>query len=615
MHSATGESLHLLATAGPDIGRIWTLAAGTATVGRSTDCAIRIDDPAVSRVHCTLVYDGEITRIVDVKQEKAVRVNGASIADGVVRVGDRISLGDTDLILTSFNLAAEGNVDRTLGNTTLHVDESSFAPESLEECSRSGRIIDTADIVAIYALLRRVGASNTFQEAIAQVTRLIEARFRPLQYWIVQNMDEDILLPVITGGERSDIALPETLMREAAEQSDGILRREVVRQEGAAEVGVTIAVPLIFAGRTLGLIAVYTQTPVGMYNDRDLEFLIGMAESVAPVIQALRHVAQLESKVSHLEESAGATTFVGEHESARRVRASAVQAAKSNVNVLVLGETGTGKELVARMIHDYSDRAEEPYVILNCATIPDHLFESEFFGYEKGAFTGADTPRAGFAERADGGTLFLDEVGDLSLPNQAGILRVLEQGSFHRLGGREEIRVDVRFVGATNKDIEAMIREGLFRADLYHRLNILEIHLPALRERASDVPLLARHLLAAMPDGKDVVIPTEVEDFLKAQSWTGNVRQLKNALSRALIRANGGELRASHFVETERPTPPLAGEVPKADLVSMNEVERRHISNVLDAKHWNILAAANILQMSRSTLYKKISEYNLRRPD
>jgi DNA-binding NtrC family response regulator len=289
-------------------------------------------------------------------------------------------------------------------------------------------------------------------------------------------------------------------------------------------------------------------------------------------------------------------------------------AAKSDISVLVLGPTGSGKEVVARMIHELSRRGSGRFQAVNCAALPDSLFESEIFGHEKGAFTGAHDRKPGRLELANHGTLFLDEIGDMSIVAQAKLLRVLEERRFERLGGNRPIEVDFRLISATNRPLEQFVRESRFREDLYYRVNAFSIRLPSLRERPVDIPVLAQRFLArycaanGMPvDAK--VFSREALDRLTAYGWPGNIRELESTVSRAALSAPGRTIRGADTEFLNAMAPP--GEPSQERLASLRETERAHIVRVLDAVGWNKKEAAEVLEISRGTLYRKITEYGL----
>src|SRR3954451_10163424 len=289
-------------------------------------------------------------------------------------------------------------------------------------------------------------------------------------------------------------------------------------------------------------------------------------------------------------------------------------AAKSDISVLILGPTGSGKEVVARMIHELSRRTVAKFQAVNCAALPDTLFESEIFGYEKGAFTVAQDRKPGRLEMANEGTLFLDEIADMSLIAQAKLLRVLEERRFERLGGHKSISVDFRLISATNRPLDQFVRDSRFREDLYYRVNAFSIRLPSLRERQVDIPVLAQRFLArycaaqGLPlDSKGV--SKEAIDSLCAYQWPGNIRELESTVSRAALSAPGRSIRPSdiEFLHATTTTAPVTGD----HLPSLAEAERTHIVRVLEATDWNKKEAARVLDISRGTLYRKILEYQL----
>jgi two-component system response regulator AtoC len=283
--------------------------------------------------------------------------------------------------------------------------------------------------------------------------------------------------------------------------------------------------------------------------------------------------------------------------------------AKSNATILITGESGTGKELVARAIHSQSDRRSKPFVAVSCAALPESLLESELFGHEKGSFTGAHAQKKGKFEFANGGTLFLDEIGEMSANIQVHLLRVLEEKEFTRVGGNEPIRVDVRVISATNRDLRKAIENQEFREDLYYRLNVVNIELPPLRERKEDIPLLAEHFLHkfAVENRKEVTaFSPEVIKSLLAYDWPGNIRELENAIERAIILSRNSSITTADLPQENVS---LVGSASIGK--NLKEVEKIHILNVLRETGENYSEAARILGVSRMTLYNKAKEYGL----
>jgi DNA-binding NtrC family response regulator len=287
--------------------------------------------------------------------------------------------------------------------------------------------------------------------------------------------------------------------------------------------------------------------------------------------------------------------------------------AKSDSPVLISGESGTGKELIARALHRLSERGAGPLVDINCEAIADGLIETELFGYEKGAFAGAETRKVGLFELAGGGTLFMDEIGGLEPKTQGKLLRALEMGSFFRVGGTQKVEVNARIVTATNKDLSAAVGDGRFRSDLFYRVNTISIVLPPLRERAVDIPLLANGFLAHFGGTHPPRLSDEAMRALQQYRWPGNVRELRNVIERAVLLANGGVIQPRDLPLTDTQAATRASSNGGED-VSLSELERRHIEGVLSRTNWHQGRAASVLGISSKTLYRKIREYGFHRP-
>ncbi len=337
--------------------------------------------------------------------------------------------------------------------------------------------------------------------------------------------------------------------------------------------------------------------------------------------------AELRTLERQLEDPNDASELVVQSERMHKVLAIVAEWAQSDSTILVTGETGTGKDLLARRVRSQSPRRDKPFVVVNCATIPDDLFESELFGHVRGAFTGADKNRKGLASEADGGTLFLDEVGELPVEIQPQLLRFLQTGEVRPIGQNRSVRVDVRVVAATNRDLLEMIKLGRFREDLYYRLNVLPIALPPLRERKDDIPALVQRFVRrfARRFGRPV---TEVSKralvVLKSYDWPGNIRELENVCERAVMLCRGTELRPEHLLMPGAPTalpsapepgrtgPPAPGSAAQVgDGVTLAELERQHILAVLKREGGNQKKTASILDVSKSTLWRKLKEYGV----
>ncbi|MEJ2535463.1 MAG: sigma-54 dependent transcriptional regulator [Calditrichia bacterium] len=317
---------------------------------------------------------------------------------------------------------------------------------------------------------------------------------------------------------------------------------------------------------------------------------------------------QLKEKISELS---GVDDIIGQSEEMKRVFEMVDTVAETDSTVLIRGESGTGKELIARAIHSRSKRRYFPIVAVNCGAIPETLLESELFGHEKGAFTGAQYRRKGKLELANGGTLFLDEIGDISFKMQIDLLRVLEGKRFTRLGGSEEISVDFRLICATNKNLEKLVEEEKFRDDLYYRINVFSIFLPPLRKRKSDIIMLANHFIQkyARSMGKPKKsIASNVQEMMLEYSWPGNVRELENAIERAMVIGKGPEITIEdlplHINTTEKSN---------SGKVKLSDLEKDHILRILEETGGNVTKAANLLGIDRVTLYNKMKKYGVKR--
>jgi len=348
-----------------------------------------------------------------------------------------------------------------------------------------------------------------------------------------------------------------------------------------------------------------------------------LAEEQRRLAAAEGRAGQLEQRVARLRGALsgqyGFDRIIGEAPAFREALDQAARVASSETTVLLAGESGTGKELVARAIHYASRRAEGPFVAVNCAALPDTLIESELFGHERGAFTGADRLRRGRFELAAGGTLFLDEIGELAPAVQAKLLRVVQERRYERVGGTSTLSADVRLVTATNRDLEQAVVEERFRDDLYYRLAVFRVHLPALRERRDDILMLAGHFLrefGGRMGRSDASLTPEARDLLLAYRWPGNIRELQNAIERALILADGGLISAAHLgIAASGPTPAVSesGPVqsPSPVIQSLAEIEKQSILEALRRAKGNKSRAAAQLGLGRTQLYTRLRRFGL----
>jgi len=313
---------------------------------------------------------------------------------------------------------------------------------------------------------------------------------------------------------------------------------------------------------------------------------------------------------TRLKESGVSDEIIGASRPMQEIFDLISRVAPTDSTVLITGESGTGKELIARAIHGNSNRAYMPFIAVSCGALPESLLESELFGYEKGAFTGADHPRKGRFEMAQGGTLFLDEIGDISLKTQVDLLRVLQEREIRRLGGEIDLKIDVRIVSATNRDLKKSIEEKRFREDLFYRLNVIAIHVPPLRERREDIPLLAKvfvHKYCMEMNREEIKISPSAMKLLIDYHWPGNVRELENVIERSVVIGRGSEILPCDlpFMQGEK----AERRYPK----SIKLLEKAHIERILEETDWNISRAARELEIDRQTLYNKMQRYGIKR--
>jgi two-component system nitrogen regulation response regulator NtrX len=358
-------------------------------------------------------------------------------------------------------------------------------------------------------------------------------------------------------------------------------------------------------------------TRLGAYDF--IEKPLSLEKTLVTVTRALEHARLQRENTALRERLEERAEIIGDSAPIRKLREQIATAAPTSGRVLIHGENGSGKELVARAIHARSARRDRPFVEVNCAAIPEELIESELFGHEKGAFTGAVARRRGRFELADGGTLFLDEIGDMSLKTQAKVLRALEEQAFERVGGKDTVRIDVRMIAASNRDLQALIAEGRFRDDLYYRLNVIPIEVPPLRARKEDVPLLIEHFIGVFcaENGRRTrTVSGEALAYFLAYDWPGNVRELRNMVERLVIMAPHDVIGRDDLPAPLRPPQAPEGEARRER--SLKEAregfERAYILAELRAHDWNMTRTAERLGIERSHLYRKIKAYGITPP-
>jgi Nif-specific regulatory protein len=423
------------------------------------------------------------------------------------------------------------------------------------------------------------------------------------------------------------IRVSEYVSNEVLASREAILAEDIARdrylrnRESLSDMGATslICAPVPADDRVLGLIHLYCTDPHKALDAEDLEFAVAVAKQLGMVTLQMQRQTSLASANRSLRDQLKVESeLVGTNPAIKEIESQVARVAPTNATCLIRGESGSGKELVARAIHYSSPRREGPFVCLNCAALTETLLESELFGHEKGSFTGATEKKIGKFEAAHTGTIFLDEIGEMHVGTQAKLLRILEGHPFERVGGSVPIRADVRVVAATNQPLEQGVHAGTFRRDLFFRLQVVEIRVPPLRERKSDVPTLAEHFLQRFvrETGRKIrgfspAALRKMEDY----AWPGNVRELRNVVERAVALGTGPVLDVGDIwlSSLDALGPASAAASASYEAVTLEEIEKRHILATLEHTNWNKSQAASILNIERSTLDRKIRTYELSR--
>jgi two-component system, NtrC family, response regulator HydG len=633
----------LTVLSGPLSGRLFPLGSEGLRVGRLVDNGLQVSDPAVSRRHCTLEPEDGGFLLRDLGSRRGTFVNGQPVQERRLENGDLIAIGDTLLLFQLRPLDTPRAEPRVLlddgdlvAGTTIQLapQDSLWARPGKDLAARAGADA-SGRIARDFQTLLRIATALQSARSTAELSRALL----------------ELILSAIPGDRAAllltDRGAPEIADAFALDRRGGIdsfpVSRTVVRQvlDGTAlladdvllsgdlasaeslkssRVRALLAAPVAHLGRSLGLLYVdaLTHEPPGEPLDEEhLEILTALGGIAAGALAGVRQMEWLDEENRRLAEglAANAGGMVGESPRMREIQRLLRRAAASDSTVLLRGESGTGKEVAARTVHQESPRSGRPFVAINCATLSESLLESELFGHEKGAFTGAVARKIGKAEAADGGTLFLDEVGELPLALQAKLLRFLQEREFERVGGTRPIPVDVRVVAATNRDLEKAIREGTFREDLFYRLSVIPLHLPPLRERREDIPLLASRFAALTSQrlGRPVAgFTPEARACLQSHDWPGNVRELANAVERAIVMGEGDLVRPEDLPETVLE----AGALPGIGLghyhETLHETKKRLIRTAVAEAGGNMTRAAALLGLQPTYLHRLINKLDLR---
>jgi two-component system response regulator HydG len=575
----------LLAISGARVCERFPLGTAETSVGRSPHSAILLDDPGVALDHCVVQPSANGYRILDRRSSTGTFVNGRRISQHTLEPGDQVSIGETVLL---------------------------YREERAVQSDMSGpqMLLRTCALQFLFRAL--AGAENPAVRATVetQLLRLIGDLTPILGGAVLLGQDAAELR---AAGEGRDSAPP----RMSAPQLSALAAR-VCRDGSVADAATGwVAVPLYVHGAIAGMIATHFPPPESTRLEEHADTLAAIATLGAMALESVREVERLNTEkallIERLEGPGPHSGIVGASAPLEKLMRMVKRVAASDASVLLLGESGTGKEMVAHAIHHSSARAGRSFVAINCAALTETLLESELFGHEKGSFTGAAAQKKGKLEMAEGGTVFLDEIGEMAAPMQAKLLRVLQQREFERVGGTRTMKLDLRIIAATNRDLAAEARRGAFREDLYHRLNVVALQLPPLRERSEDIPALAAHFLeraAARCSRRVRGISSEAMAHLMAYPWPGNVRELENAIERAVVLGQSETLLPEDLPETilDAPAPQEAG----ALQASVTDVKRQLILRAWEDSGGDYKLAAGKLNIHPNSLIRLIRTLGLR---
>ncbi len=563
----------ILVVSGPRLSERFALGGGEMRIGRAPGSTIQLDESGVAWEHCVIRASEGRCRLMDQRTGAGTFVNGMRVTEHWLEPGDQISIGATVL------LYRDG------------AEPEGAAPQ--------------------HALLRACSLLFLFRALAASENEALRGTLEGQLLRLIGDLTPCRGGAVLLGRDAAEL-------RAAAGTPElGDFAERACRGAVAdAETG-TVAVPLYVRGSIAGLIVAQFPAEESLRLQEHCDTLAAVATLGAIALETVREVESLNLEKTLLLERLGdgQDGIVGDSPALRKLMQMVARVAATETSVLILGESGTGKEMVARAIHRQSPRTAAPFVAINCAAITETLLESELFGHEKGAFTGAVAQKKSKPEVAEGGTGFLDEIGEKAAPLQAKLLRVLQQREFERVGGTRTWKLNVRVLAATNRDLLGEVRRGAFREDLFHRLNVVALHVPALRERADDIPALAAHFLeraSARCRRRVTQIAPEAMAYLKAYPWPGNVRELENAIERAVVLGDGETLLAEDLPETVLDATGAAASAPGALQSSVTDTKRQLILRAWEESAGDYKLAAAKLNIHPNSLLRLVRTLGLR---
>ena len=634
-------SPRLIAISGSLKGTIFELTNSEISLGRDGKNTIRLNDPSVSRRHSLIKREtnsdnesGKFT-ITDLESFNGTFINGMPIREQALAHGDQIALGDVVLLFLLDETEAGSGTTITSGEINLITrstirlrkeDALYLRPDKvLAELPATARV--ARDLNALLKISRSLGAIRNLEELHNELFKLI-VEVAPADRVMILFADK--LAGTLSSargwskssGRDDSIKGSETIIRQVLEDGVALLSNDLVDDEAfnnapslmRARVCSVICVPLTVFEKPLGVIYLDTSDRATRFDEDHLQLLTGMGGIAASALENARHLAWFEQENQRLQEEIRVEhKMIGQSEPMQSVIKLIGRAAPTEATVLIRGESGTGKELAAHAIHLNSSRSGKPFVAINGATLSETLLESELFGHEKGAFTGAIAQKRGKLEIANGGTLFLDEVGEIAPAIQARLLRVLQEREFERVGGTRPIKADVRLVAATNKDLEAAIEAGTFRKDLYYRLNVVVIEMPALKDRADDVQLLASYFISVYSkECKRRIngITPAARALLAAYHWPGNVRELENAIERAIVLGSTEMIEPEDLPEALFETSDIAVAADYHD--KLKAAKKLIVLKAMEDAKGNYTEAAKSLGLHPTNLHRLIRNLDLK---
>ncbi|HKV34680.1 MAG TPA: sigma 54-interacting transcriptional regulator [Pyrinomonadaceae bacterium] len=623
----------LIAISGPTEGTSFALTEAEVSIGREPSNLICVNDHSISRRHCLIRREGEAFKLVDLESYNGTFVNAVPIGEQSLSHGDQIAVGSVRFLflsreseLTTSDSPVEFAEDGLINPSTVRLaqkDALYLKPAAvITRLPADARIArDLNALLKISTLLSTIRDSTQLQRSLLETVLDTIPAQRGAILLVRENSEEVVASYGTDKKTQQPVRISRSVVEKVIREGEAILCLEsdqLLRDAEsllAARVCSLLAVPLVIRERVAGLIYLDTANPAIALDEGHLQLLTAVGSMAAVALENVQHLQWLEGENQRLHGEINLEhNMIGESARMSEVFRFIEKIAPTDATVLIRGESGTGKELVAHAIHANSDRAARPFLAINCAVLSETLLESELFGYEKGAFTGAVAQKRGRLEVADGGTLFLDEVGELTPATQAKLLRVLQERQFERLGSTRTISVDVRVIAATNRNLEESIKAGTFRQDLYYRLNVISLTLPPLRERREDIPLLAYYFAAKYSKKcKRLVsgISPEARSCLLAYDWPGNVRELENAIERAVVLGN-----SEVIVPDDLPESLLATSAAPQQLSNyheaVNEMKKKFILQAIEQSNGNYTAAAKLLGIHSTNLHRLIRTLGLR---